>query len=46
MPFLFFTLNPAGVSQVHDILTCLAKFNEDVSLEATTTEVGATYLRL
>ncbi|KIV84811.1 hypothetical protein PV11_00568 [Exophiala sideris] len=35
MPVLLFTVAPQGVGHVHDLLTCLAKFDEDVSLEAT-----------
>ncbi|EXJ90578.1 hypothetical protein A1O1_03681 [Capronia coronata CBS 617.96] len=35
MPTLLFTVGPPGVSAIHDLLTCLAKFDEDVSLEAT-----------
>lgn len=35
MPVLVFTLVPAGVGQLSDLLTCLAKFDENVSLEAT-----------
>jgi hypothetical protein len=35
MPVLVFTVAPAGVGQFNDLLTCLAKFDENVSLEAT-----------
>ncbi|KIV89626.1 hypothetical protein PV10_07012 [Exophiala mesophila] len=35
MPVLLFTILPSGVGALHDLLTCLAKFDEDVSLEAT-----------
>lgn len=35
MPVLLFTVAPQGVGYIHDLLTCLAKFDEDVSLEAT-----------
>ncbi|KIW66335.1 hypothetical protein, variant [Phialophora macrospora] len=35
MPTLLFTVAPSGVVHLHDFLTCLAKFDEDVSLEAT-----------
>jgi hypothetical protein len=35
MPTLLFTVAPSGVAQIHDLLTCLGKFDEDVSLEAT-----------
>lgn len=35
MPTLLFTVAPPGVAYFHDLLTCLAKFDEDVSLEAT-----------
>ena len=35
MPTLLFTVAPSGVVHFHDFLTCLAKFDEDVSIEAT-----------
>lgn len=35
MPTLFFSVAPSGAVHIHDLLTCLAKFDEDVSLEAT-----------
>jgi cell cycle checkpoint control protein RAD9A len=35
MPTLLFTLSPAAVGQLHDLLSCLAKFDEAVSWEAT-----------
>ncbi|OCT51025.1 putative DNA repair protein rad9 [Cladophialophora carrionii] len=35
MPTLLFTVAPSGVVHLHDFLTCLARFDEDVSLEAT-----------
>jgi hypothetical protein len=35
MPTLLFTVAPAGAVRFHDFLNCLAKFDEDVSLEAT-----------
>ncbi|EXJ69070.1 uncharacterized protein A1O5_08005 [Cladophialophora psammophila CBS 110553] len=35
MPTLLFTVAPSGAASFHDLLTCLAKFDEDVSLEAT-----------
>ena len=31
---LAFTLNPEAVVRIHDILICIAKFNEAVNLEA------------
>ena len=34
MTILKFTIVPTGVAQLHDILSCLAKFDENVSLEA------------
>ena len=40
MPILLFTVGPPAVGQLHDLLACLAKFNEDISIEATQTEVG------
>lgn len=40
MPFLTCTINPAGVAQLHDILACLARFEENVILEA-----GSNYVR-
>ncbi|KIW48515.1 uncharacterized protein PV06_01092 [Exophiala oligosperma] len=35
MPTLLFTVGPQGVGYIHDFLSCLAKFDEDISLEAT-----------
>ncbi|KAK5056046.1 hypothetical protein LTR84_012597 [Exophiala bonariae] len=35
MPTFLFTVLPSGVGHFHDLLSCLAKFDEDVSLEAT-----------
>ncbi len=35
MPTILFTVGPSGVGHLHDLLACLAKFDEDVSLEAT-----------
>ena len=40
MPTLLFTVSPAGAARVHDILICLAKFDEDVTVEATPQFVG------
>jgi hypothetical protein len=40
MPTLAFTVLPAGVAQLHDLLSCLAKFDENVSLEACNNNVG------
>jgi hypothetical protein len=34
MPTLTFTVLPAGVAQLHDLLSCLTKFDENISLEA------------
>ena len=31
---LSFSLSPSALFQLHDVLTCLAKFNESVSIEA------------
>lgn len=39
MPSLSFTILPAGVAYLHDLLSCLAKFDENLSLEATPQEV-------
>lgn len=39
MPELTFELAPSGINQVHDVLTCLSKFDENVMLEASTQEV-------
>jgi hypothetical protein len=39
MPLLSFTVLPNGVGQLHDILSCLVKFDENISLEATTNSV-------
>ncbi|ETN42992.1 uncharacterized protein HMPREF1541_02150 [Cyphellophora europaea CBS 101466] len=35
MPTFLFSVAPAAVGQLHDLLSCLAKFDETVSLEAT-----------
>lgn len=35
MPTLLFSVSPAAVGQLHDLLNCLAKFDETVSWEAT-----------
>ncbi len=35
MPTFLFTVVAQGVGYIHDLLICLAKFDEDVSLEAT-----------
>jgi hypothetical protein len=35
MPTFLFTVVPQGVGYIHDLLICLARFDEDVSLEAT-----------
>lgn len=40
MPTLLFTIAPAAVGQLHDLLTCLAKFDENVSWAATTQNVS------
>jgi hypothetical protein len=40
MPTLSFTVLPAGVAQLHDLLSCLAKFDENVSLEACNNNVS------
>ncbi len=34
MPTLTFTLTPEGVVRLHDVIVCLAKFSESVSVEA------------
>ena len=40
MPVLLFSVSPAGVGQLHDLLNCLAKFDETVSWEATPQNVS------
>lgn len=40
MPTLLFTVAPPGVAHFHDFLTCLAKFDEDVAIEATPQSVS------
>jgi hypothetical protein len=40
MPALGFIVMPVGVAQLHDLLSCLAKFDENVSLEACTNNVS------
>ena len=39
MHTLRFALNPEGVARIHDVVLCLAKFSEIVSLEARETKV-------
>lgn len=39
MPEFTFELAPSGISQVHDVLLCLSKFDENVMLEASNQEV-------
>lgn len=34
MPTLTFTVLPSGVAELHDLLSCLAKFDENISVEA------------
>ena len=34
MPILMFTVMPAGVGQLCDLLSCLVKVDENISLEA------------
>jgi hypothetical protein len=34
MAVLLFTLSPAAVGQLHDLLTCLARFDETIAWEA------------
>ncbi len=34
MPNLIFTVMPAGVGLLYDLLSCLVKFDENISLEA------------
>lgn len=40
MPTLLFTVSPTAVAQLHDALSCLAKFDETVAWEATADSVG------
>jgi hypothetical protein len=35
MPTLLFTVAPASVVHIHDLLACLARFDEDIAIEAT-----------
>jgi hypothetical protein len=46
MSFLSLTISPAGVGKLHDLLTCLAKFDENISLEATADRVRLVYFSL
>jgi hypothetical protein len=39
MPSLSFTVLPGGVGQIHDLLSCLVKFDENISLEASPSSV-------
>jgi len=40
MPALTFTILPPGVAKLHEILLCLAKFDENISLEASADHVS------
>jgi hypothetical protein len=40
MTVLSFTITPAGVGHIHDLLSCLARFDENVSLEASPDSVS------
>lgn len=39
MPTFTFTIGPLEIAQLHDALSCLAKFDENISLEANATEL-------
>lgn len=34
MPTFSFSVLPGGIAQFHDILSCLVRFDENISLEA------------
>jgi len=40
MPSLTFSVTPDGVARLHDLLSCLAKFDDDISIEATSNNVS------
>jgi hypothetical protein len=40
MPALTFIILPPGVAKLHEILLCLAKFDENISLEASADHVS------
>ena len=46
MTTLDFTLSPEAVVRLHDALVCLAKFNENVGLEASRDKVRSKYTLL
>ena len=46
MPTLLFSVSPAAVGQLHDILSCLAKFDEAVSWEASSDALRISSLNL
>lgn len=46
MHTFLFSVAPAAVGQLHDILTCLAKFEENVSWQATHQNVGVMLLHV
>ena len=41
MTTLTFTVIPTDVTYLHDLLTCLARFDENISVEATAQGVSA-----
>ena len=44
MPFLSFTVRPSQLGQLHDILSCLLKFDENISLAASSNSVSLVQL--
>lgn len=46
MAILNFTLNPEGITKIHDALVCLGKFSEAVCIEVTKQHVRFTHLTL
>ena len=44
MVVLSFTLNEEGVGMLHDALTCMFKFSDDVCLEAQKDKVSTPFL--
>lgn len=46
MPTFTFTITPVAVAQLHDALSCLAKFDENISLEADAKELRISSLNL
>ena len=46
MALLKFSLSPEATAKVHDLLLCLAKFGENVCLEARNDKVGRIQVKI